>query len=83
MFIRMIIWALFFYLIFRLISGFIRRIAQASEKINRNANGNNSFYEQHNSNGSESRKQYNIDRKDIVDADFTEIKDEEKKKEEH
>lgn len=66
-FIRIIIWALFFYIIFRL----LRTIFKVFSSSPKNTSGKSNMNES-------KQKKSKIDKKDIIDAEFEEIKDKEK-----
>lgn len=65
--IRIIIWALFFYIIFRLIRTLFRVFTTTSKKSKSPNNVNEP-----------QKKKSTIDKKDIIEAEFEEIKDQEK-----
>jgi hypothetical protein len=69
---RFIIYVILFYLVYRLIKVVIRIINGSYQPNDRNIN-----YSEKNNNR---KNNYNIQKKDIVDADFKEIKGDEEKK---
>ncbi|MGE5430732.1 MAG: hypothetical protein ACM3QX_06645 [Syntrophomonadaceae bacterium] len=78
---RLIIWSIIFYFIFK----FIRRIINVFLLQNnaRSSSSNNVHGSGVNNNGqAQAKNHYNISQKDIVEAEFEEIKPEEKTKEE-
>lgn len=73
----MLFWGFVLYMIFRAVMGFLRQIARSGNQRQHNNNFNNNRTE----NGGEvNNKKYNINKNDIVDADFVEIKPEDEKK---
>ena len=62
-----IIWGFFFYIIFRLIRTLFRVFSSPKENSNRKSNVNEP-----------KNKKSKIDKKDIIEAEFEEIKDKEK-----
>lgn len=69
--IRLIVWAFIIYFIIKIARYVIRTLSGTSEKNETIRDGRTE---------NDSRKPYSIDKKDIVDADFTEIKEDKDKK---
>jgi hypothetical protein len=69
---RLIFYAVLFYLMYRIIKIFSRIVSNPSSTGNRNVN--------HTEKQEVKNNNYNIQQKDIIEADFKEIKDDEEKK---
>lgn len=77
----MLVWAIVFYYVFKTVRGVYRLMMKAARMQNNNSNINpNSEF---GNNRQNNHGKYNINNKDIVDAEFTEIKPEDEKNNEN
>lgn len=70
-----LLWGFVFYTIFKAVGRFLRHIAQSAAMSQRNSEASANSSARADDPG---RRKYNINNKDIIDADFVEIKTENK-----